>query len=308
MAEQAATQYGLVSAGQLRDMGLTDEQRRHLLAYGFIRGVRRSVYLMAGVPPCWEQAILAAVMAAGPGAVVSHATAGAWWQLKHCPRETSDDGAIHLSSSRQLRLKGVVGHRRPLVAAHQRTYRRVPVTSPEQTIIDLAASLTEAQLGECVDDALRRSLIRLERLRSMVDAAGRAGRRLIRPLRRVLADRIAGYDPGANAWEQGRDRGWDASGLPPSVRQFKVTANGRRYRLDRAIPDLKIGIEWNGFTTHGTRSAFDYDSNKRADLTAAGWHMLDFTSRTPPERMCQAVLAAVQQRQTTWLPEQQRSE
>ena len=74
-------------------------------------------------------------------------------------------------------------------------------------------------------------------------------------------------------------------------------ANGHSYRLDRAIPDLQIGIEWNGYAYHGTRSGFDHDSDKRADLTAAGWLILDFTSRSKPQRIFQAVTAAIAQRQ-----------
>ncbi len=76
-----------------------------------------------------------------------------------------------------------------------------------------------------------------------------------------------------------------------------VTARGRRYVLDRAIPELRIGIEWNGFDSHGTRSAFDRDSDRRADLTAAGWHMVDFTSRSGAERLAAAVAGAIRARQ-----------
>ena len=92
------------------------------------------------------------------------------------------------------------------------------------------------------------------------------------------------------------DRRWDELGLPAAVRQHKVWVNGRHYRIDRAIPELKIGVEWNGFATHGTRSGFDKDSDRRADLTAAGWHMIDFTSRSTPQRIGRAVLAAVEGR------------
>ena len=296
MGVLAAQQYGLVAAAQLRAIGFTDGQRRRLLDSGAIRGVRRSVYSLMGVPPCWEQAALGAVLAAGPGAVLSHATAGTLWQLKHCDRGGAADG-VHVTSPRQLRMAGVSGHQRSLDPEARRVHRGIPVTSPEQTIVDLAATLTGAQLGECIDDALRRGLIRLERLRRLVQAAGGPGRRRIVPVRRALADRIPGYDPGANGWERAMDRLWDALGLPRGVRQHRVRANGRSYRLDRAIPHLKIGIEWNGFDSHGTRSGFDRDSDKRADLTAAGWHMLDFTSRSAPERICTAVMAAVRQRQ-----------
>ena len=61
----------------------------------------------------------------------------------------------------------------------------------------------------------------------------------------VLADRIPGYDPGDSDWEREMDRRWEAWGLPVAVRQYRVRANGRTYRLDRAIPELKklYGLE-----------------------------------------------------------------
>ena len=312
MAQLAATQYGLVSAGQMRGMGYSDEHRRHLLAYKVIRGVRRSVYAMAGVPPCWEQAILAAVLAAGPGVVVSHATAGAVWELKHCPRHLPDgDGdadVIHLTASRHVRIAGVVGHRRCVAGECRRERGRIPVTGPERTIMDLTSTLTEAQLGECVDDALRRGLIRLERLRGMVDAVRGPGRR-------TYCAHCGGCWPTASSATTRAPTGgscnWTAAGMHPACRQLSAntgsspTAGGTGWT--GPFPDLQIGIEWNGFATHGTRSGFDRDSRKRADLTAAGWHMLDFTSRTPPELVFQAVMAAVEQREKVWLPEQQQA-
>jgi hypothetical protein len=236
---------------------------------------------------------MAAVLAAGPDAVASHVTAGTLWGLKHC-----DSCRVHLTSPKQLRLHGVTSHKRRLGADQRRARFGIPLTSPEQTIVDLASTLTPAQLGQCVDDALRSRLIRLDRLRRAVAAARGPGRRASKLLREVLADRLPGYDPGGSDWEREMDRLWEAWGLPPSVRQHRVGANGHTYVLDRAIPDLKIGIEWNGFETHGTRSGFDRDSDKRADLTAAGWHMVDFTSRSSQDRICRAVLAAVAQRRS----------
>jgi hypothetical protein len=297
MAEVAAKQYGLLSSDQLRALGFSDEQRRHLLRSGVLRRLRRSVYAMAGVPQCWEQAVLAAVLAAGPGAVLSHGTAGAVWQLKHCGRAEQAAPGVHVTAERQLRMAGVRGHRRRLEASSRRVRLALPVTSPEQTIADLAGTLTDAQLGECIDDALRRGLLRLDRLRRLVAGLAGPGRRQVVPLRRALADRGAGYDPGGSDWERVMDRTWRRLGLPEAVRQYRVKVNGRSYRLDVALPDLMIGVEWNGFESDGTCAAFDRDSDRRADLTAAGWHMLDFTARSSPERIASAVLAAVRRRQ-----------
>ena len=237
------------------------------------------------------------MLAAGHDAVASHATAGAIWGLKHCGRIAVAESALHVTAPRQVRLRGVIGHIGLIDRRERRIHRGIPVTGPEQTVVDLAVALSASELGECVDDALRRGLIRLAQVRYLAGAACGPGRPPVTSLQRVLADRIPGYDPGDSDRERQMDRCWEEWGLPPAVRQHLVRVNGRTYILDRAIPALKIGVEWNGFDTHGTCSRFDRDSDRRADLTGAGWHMVDFTSHSSKERICQAVLAVVAQRQ-----------
>jgi hypothetical protein len=259
VARLAARQYGLLTLEQLERLGMTRGMRRQRVEDGRLRLVRRFVYGIVGAPPSWSQIVLAAVLAAGPDAAASDVTAATIWGFKHCDR----GGRIHVTAPHQLRLDGVKGHLRALERGQRLTRSGIPVTSPERTIFDLAATLSTAKLGECVDDALRRDLIRLARLRQLVEGVGHSGRRRIRPLRLVLADRISGYDSGGSDWEREMDRQWDAWGLPPSVRQHRVRANGHAYVLDRAIPELKIGIEWNGFETHGTRSAHSAPAGNR---------------------------------------------
>ena len=308
MADIAARQHGLISATQLREEGYSDHQRRHLVASGALKRLRRSVYSMAGAPPSWQQAALSAVLAAGPDAVLSHASAAAVWQLRHHEHARRAAPGIHLTAGRRLHLAGVRDHRRRLPESTRRVHEGVPVTSPEQTIIDLAATLSATQLGECIDDALRRGLVRLSRLHHLVGQLVGPGRRRIICLRQAVVDRAIGYRPGDSDWERRMHRQWDQSGLPAAVPNFRVHTNGRTYLIDLAIPELKIGVEWNGYHSHGTRSAFDRDSDRRADLTAAGWLMLDFTTRSSWHRIRRSVSAAIQQRQATGPPEGALSE
>jgi hypothetical protein len=180
---------------------------------------------------------------------------------------------------------------------NERTTRdRIPVTTPARTLLDLAASLGAKELGRVVDDAWRRRLLTSRDLRDTVLRHAGHGRRRLQPIHEVLADRLPGYDPGANDWELERDRMWERIGLPPAERQYRVRIRGRSFRLDRALPSLKIAIEWNGFETHGTRSAFDRDSDRRALPAAAGWLCLDFTSRSDPEFICRTVQEVVEER------------
>ncbi|MDP9074993.1 MAG: type IV toxin-antitoxin system AbiEi family antitoxin domain-containing protein [Actinomycetota bacterium] len=302
MDRVAARQWGLISVPQLHNLGWDDNRIEWHTRAGDLIRLRRQIYRLPGTPQCWEQVVLAAALAAGDLAVVSHTTAASLWALKHSVHPAA---GLHITAPHQIRMIGVTGHQARLSAAETTVHRAIPVTTPERTIIDLAATLRPTDLGECVDDALRRGLIRIDRLRRLAGrvASPGAGRRLLAPMHQALADRVEGYRPGDSDWERAMDRQWDQLGLPAAQRQYRVSVKGRNYRIDRAIPVLKIGVEWEGFATHGTRSGFDHGSDRRADLTADGWHMIDFTSRSSPQRIARAVLRAVEERRGLRRPE-----
>ncbi|MDQ1394448.1 MAG: hypothetical protein QOF30_3425 [Acidimicrobiaceae bacterium] len=284
----ANRQLGLVTTGQLRHLGLSQRQIEWQAAKGSIIRIRHLVYRTAGAPIRWEQAVLAAVLGARATAVASHATAAAIWQLRHSDRHSA---GIHLTADRWVQLNGVTSHVGRITPGECTEHGGIPVTTPERTIMDLASTLTVRQLGECIDDAMRRGLVQLQRLRQLVEraAASKHGRRLLAPLHKVLADRITGYRPDDSDFEKRMNAEWERLQLPPAKRQFRVRCANKTYRLDVAIPDNKIGIEWESLEHHGTRSGIDNDSNRRADLAAEGWVIQSFTWNTSPERIARAV-------------------
>jgi very-short-patch-repair endonuclease len=242
----------------------------------------------------WEQAVLAAVLSAGPDVRASVTTAAAVHDLKYSDRYRA---GIHLTSERYIRLKGVTSHRGRLTPAERAVCHGIPVTSVERTIIDLAGTLTDYELGRCLDDALVRGLASLERLRTLVDeAAAHGGRRLLRPVQRVLAERAPGYRPDESDFEVEMNRMWDRLGLPPAVRQQEVVVDGHRYRLDRAIVDFKIGVEWDSDRFHSTLSDRAYDSERRTRLIADGWVIIPVTGQSRAELVARAVLRAYRDR------------
>ncbi len=193
-------------------------------------------------------------------------------------------------------LDGVSAHRQRLGPGEATRREGIPVTSAERTLLDLAATESAETLGRLCDEGLRRRIVTLGRLHAVVVAHRGPGRRRLEPIRSVLADRIDGYDPGANEWEQRMDCLWDQLGLPPATRQYRIQVGGRTFRVDRAIVELRIAVEWAGFDPHGQRGHLDRDSDRRALLTAAGWCCLDFTSRSSPELICRTVSAVAAQR------------
>lgn len=289
----AASQQNVVSLNQCRMLGLTERQIESAIGTGTMIRVRPTVYRWCGAKPSWRMMSMAAVLAAGERAVLSHRSAGAVWGLV----SEHEVSVLEITDSKQRRLCGVTAHRHALYTDEQTKRWGIPVTTIERTLLDLAELCTEAEIGRLIDEALRRRLTTTALLTAALDRHAGPGRRRIRTMRLALADRGGDYDPGSNDWEKRMDQLWDEWCLPAAKRQHKVRLKHRAYVIDRAIVDLKIGVEWNGRGAHGSRSAFDYDSDRRADLIQAGWMMLDFTSNTRPERIIKTVLAACDERQ-----------
>jgi hypothetical protein len=297
----ACRQRGLITASQLDAIGLGLSGRHHEVASGRMTRIRKGVYLLVGMRPVWETIVLAAVLAAGPGAVASHITAACLWDLFDGRPPDEGQTGIHVIAPRLRRHDGVVVHRQRL-GDRDRTVRfSVPVTSTARTLFDLSSLVDAAQLGRCTDNALRRGLLDLERLRRLFDEHRGPGRRRLSPLREVLSERISGFDPGANEWERRMDDLWDQLGLPPARRQYVIKTRGGSYRVDRAVVELRLAIEWVGSEFHGQRGRYSRDRIRISDLVQAGWDVLEVTPNWTPERLQRTVLIKVADRQRLFL-------
>ncbi|HWG73232.1 MAG TPA: hypothetical protein VG184_04155 [Acidimicrobiales bacterium] len=301
VASIARRQLSLVLCRQAIEAGLTREQlRTRLQRRQFVR-VRRGVLALAGAAPTWERKVLAAILAIGEPAVASHLSAARLWQLPitgvrdargACDARRARD-AIEVTFPRQRNIAGVTVHRRVLPPWQRSSQSGVPVTTPLRTLIDLAVLVDQRTLGAYADDLIRRRLLRLDQLKTVVWSLDPRAHESMAALRQLLEERPPGYIPGDSDWERRMDALYERLGLPSSVRQYEIHTAGRTYRVDRAIPDLRIAIEWNGYRWHGARSSFDADADREADLSAIGWQVLGFTSNTSPERIREAVLGAV---------------
>ena len=125
----ARRQLGLITSGQLDRIRFGHGSRDKALSRGRLERVRRGVYLLPGVQPTRDTAVMAAVLAAGPGAVASHGTAAILWCLFDGPPPRQFERAIHLTVPGQRRLEGVTVHRHVLTTRERARSRSVPVTS-----------------------------------------------------------------------------------------------------------------------------------------------------------------------------------
>jgi len=291
IARIAARQHCLVTRRQALDAGLSPGAIRARVRSGRWLGVRYDVYALAGAPPTWEQAVLAAVLAFGPGAVASHEAAGRLWGL---PSLAGD--RIELTSDRphRVRLEGVISHRTSAWLALEHTTRLgIPVTSVARTLVDLSSRRAVPQLGAATDKAMREGTLLISDLRRSVSGLAPAPGRRPRRIQAVLAKRLDGYDPGESELEMRVLRAIVSHGNPEPIQQHWVTLGARRCRIDLAYPELKIAIEVDGWDAHRSRTAFDGDRARENDLVVAGWRMLRFTSNSTPSEIGATVAAAL---------------
>ena len=278
----SARQHGLITRSQAIEAGLSPSAvQRRLHDHRWIP-IRSGVYAIGGLAPTWERAVMAACLAGGRGTVASHVTAARLWDLDRVPPADR----IHVTSDprRRIRLDGVTAHRSTrLSAADVATRRRIPVTAPARTIIEVSALMGTADTGKCVDDALRRGLVTIELLRASVARVAGPGRRRLRVVRATLRDRLPDYDPGDSNHEVRALRTLAAAGLPAPVQQHRILVDGRTRRIDLAYPAEQVAIELDGWAWHGNIGAFHADRATRNELTSLGWAVLQITADATPD-------------------------
>ena len=301
LAAIARRQHGLVTREQALDV-LTRYQLDHAIAVRRLEPAQRSVYRIAGSPESWEQVTLAAVLAGGPGSVASFLAAAYAWNLAGYWEQPAVAVTVH--SERRARLPGVTVHdSQVLNGLHVDRRRGIPVTSVARTLCDLTACSSPNQVGRALDDALRRRLTSMRRIHTVFDDLATRGRRRSTVMRALLADRATGYDPGGSDPERQMVRTLAAlvdAGLPAPVPQHRVRTRTRTYRLDGAYPEYLVGVEYEGFEFHTSRTAFDDRYQRDRDLRIAGWLILYVTARTSEAQLVGDVRLALEQR--GWAP------
>jgi predicted transcriptional regulator of viral defense system/very-short-patch-repair endonuclease len=166
VAHVAATQHGIVTRAQLLSAGVSEDAIDRRLRAGRLLRVHRGVYAVGHIPPSPHAKSMAAVLACGPHAVLSHRSAAALYGLlRH-------HGPVEVTAPSNHTHRGITVHRSTL--ADRTTHYGVPVTTPARTLLDLADVLDPAALTRAVNEARLRHLLSTDDLdRTLRSSPGR---------------------------------------------------------------------------------------------------------------------------------------
>jgi very-short-patch-repair endonuclease len=259
----ARSQHGVVARWQLLELGFTRRAIEHRVAKGRLHPMLWGVYAVGrpDVTQCgWW---IAAVLACGPGARLSHDTAAALWGIRPITR------GFHVSAPGERKPAGITPHRRVLTAADLTRRHNIPVTSPITTLIDIAAGLSRDELEAAINEADKRGLTNPVKLRAALDT--KQGRTGVRKLRTTLDRRT--FVMTDTELERRFLPIVRRAGLPLPLTQTYV--NG--YRVDFYWPDLGLVIETDGLTYHRTPAQQAADRVRDQTHTAADLTPLRFT-------------------------------
>jgi very-short-patch-repair endonuclease len=270
IADLAARQRGVVTRAQLLEIGLTRDAIDNWVKSARLHSLYRAVYLLGHARPMEGARELAAVLASGPDAVLSHGSAARMWRLLSV--EAADvDVTV---PGRDCRSRpGIRMHR--VAALDRRDVRKlggIPITTPARTILDLAAAVSSRELERALSEAQARRLAPSNQLLPLLArCSGRPGARALRAL-------IEEGSAAALTRSEAEER------LLALIRVARLPApetNVRvgRYEVDFLWRDRGLVVEVDGFKYHSSRAAFERDRVRDAELGALGFRVIRVTWR-----------------------------
>lgn len=283
--ELAEAQHGVVSRRQLLDAGLSRRAIQHRLERGRLHLVTEGVYAVGRPELTRKGWWMAATLACGPDAMLSHRSAAALWGIGH----EGDEIEVTVRTASPRRRSEIRVHRRPTLADRDVIGRSgIPVTGLVRTFVDLAAILRPHVVERSVNEADRLGLIDPPTLR--VELQPHRCEPGVRPLRALLDRRT--FRLTRSELERMFLPLATRAGLPlPLTKQW---VNG--FEVDFYWPDLGLVVETDGLQYHRTPAQQACDRLRDQAHTAAGLANLRFTHeqvRYEPEHVLSILEATV---------------
>jgi very-short-patch-repair endonuclease len=268
----AGRQHGVVARRQLLAMGLGSDAIGRRVRGGRLWPIHRGVYAVGHSALTRRSHWMAAVLASGPDAVLSHAAAAALWGIWK-PGSGRIDVTVPRSSPST---KTIRKHCIRLAADELATVGGIPVTSAARAVLDLAA-----EKGETTAEAALREMeyLRIYGPVSLPVLLDRYPRHRGTAIVQVCLERLRD-DPG------GRVRSpleelflpfLDAHRIPRPRLNAWLTVEEQRYQVDCLWAEARLVGELDGFKSHGTKRAFRKDRKRDRRLGVAGYGVVRIT-------------------------------
>jgi very-short-patch-repair endonuclease len=264
----ARRQHDVLTRQQLLHLGFSRREIERRIESGRLHRVRQGIYAVGRPSLTQHGRWMAAVLACGEGAVLSHSSAAALWRVG-----TEQRGLVEISLPRSSRRRrpGIRIHRRPSLNLQRdmTTEHGIPVTTPIQTLIDMSLRLDRPSVERMINEADKYNLTHPPQLREALDA--RAGEPGVAKLRHILDRRTF------RLTKEELERLFlplaRKADLPvPLTGQF---VNG--FEVDFYWPDLGLVVETDGLRYHRTPAEQARDRLRDQAHTAAGLTQLRFT-------------------------------
>jgi predicted transcriptional regulator of viral defense system len=275
IAELAARQHGVVSLGQLQLLGLGKAAVAKRAKVGRLHRIHRGVYAVGHARLTAQGRWMAAVLAFGPNAVLSHRSAAAHLGLLGSARAIPD---VTLPSRTARARKGIEVHASgTLTATDVTVVDGIPCTTVARTFVDLAEVESRRRVEIAIEQA---EVQRVFDLRAVEDVVARAnGRRGAAVVRAVLAD-LAEPALTDRELEERFFALCRAGGVPrPEVNVWLILDDGHAVKADFLWRGERLVVETDGRASHGTRQAFEDDRLRDQRLAVAGYRVVRFTWR-----------------------------
>lgn len=275
LALVASRQAGMFARRQALECGFPSATINRRLARGEWAVVHPGVYRAAIAPMDGLAELWAALLAAGPAAIVSHESAALRYGAEGLPAHpvtlTAPHGTHH-------RIAGAFVHQIDDVSVRHRTdLGGLPITSPARVVVDLGATRDVDTVGRVADDLVRMGRTSYRAIAAVLASVARPGKPGLVTVSRVLDERGDGHVPPQSELERLLFSTLDAGGLPAPVRQLPLPGRGPiRGIADGGYLDTQIVLEADGRRWHDRVAAARQDRARDAQVIAAGWVPLRF--------------------------------
>jgi very-short-patch-repair endonuclease len=216
---------------------------------------------------------MAAVLATGDDAVLSHRSAAALWRIRASARPYTE---VTVARARRP-LSRIQVHRSGLRVDEITILRGVPVTTVPRTILDLAAVVPRRQLERALEEAEVRRLLDPLSLDDLLERHPRRPGNVL--VKAILGERGRGSSITRSELEERFLSFLDRAGLPPPEVNVQLEVGGRGFECDCVWRGPRLVVELDGYAVHSTRAAYERDRARDRALCAGSWRVVRVTWR-----------------------------